>query len=400
MSEAPGLWGRLMARLHGEVPADALEAYRRAGAEVYALLDDLEQRRLEATVQERDAWSIDPATQAALLCASNAFVLQLLGDQLLEADYEAAPTTAGYVPPVTGQQALALYAQVPGWLERARRAESNPSFELDVAVPAPLPPWAEAEPCPPPHLAALRAATAQLRRHAATWIGRFELDLDDPDRKKARERVHELLAEAEAAAEYAERLWAPGVPAAIHEDIERHSKLAVERLYLLGQLVAMPRLALAPSPAPGDEGSGRLPAPGQPSFDPWCLTDPDSRSRWQGDRQARRAIEALWANDDDPRRTLAIQSEIDTARARGDIAFATWFGRRVGHFYCCPWAPIYEVLWPVAIDGWILQAMQQFTFDVSAEEVFEGGRFRRQVLVGQFYPTDEVDYCLAGQRHD
>lgn len=39
-SDRPGLWGRLLARLHGEVPADVLEAYRRAGAEVYALLED------------------------------------------------------------------------------------------------------------------------------------------------------------------------------------------------------------------------------------------------------------------------------------------------------------------------------------------------------------------------
>jgi hypothetical protein len=41
--------------------------------------------------------------------------------------------------------------------------------------------------------------------------------------------------------------------------------------------------------------------------------------------------------------------------------------------------------------------VQQFTFDVSAE----GGEFRRQILVGPFAPTDEVDYCdPAGEGHE
>jgi len=403
-SDRPGLWGRLLARLHGEVPADVLEAYRRAGAEVYALLEDFETRRLDASLQAADAWAVDAATQAALLCAWNAFALQLLGDQLVDADYDADPATAGYVPPVTAEQALAFYGQVPGWLERARRAQSNPSFALDVAVPAPLPPWAAVEPCPRAHLAAMRAATAQLRRHAAAGIAGFHIDLADPDRKKAHEQVHELLAEAEAAADYADRLWAPTVPPAIHEDIERHSKLAIDRLYLLGQLVAMPRLTLAPRPTPTPTpAAGAVPAAARASgasFDPWCLTDPDSRARWQRDRTARRAIESLWANDPDPQRTLAIQAEIDAARARGDIAAATRNGRPLGHFYCCPWAPVYEVRRPVTIDGRTLQPMQQFTFDVSAEEMADGGAFRREVLIGQFHPTDEVDYCLPGAHHD
>ena len=128
MGEQPTLWGRLMARKNGEVPADVLEAYQRAGAEVYQLLDDLEVRRLDVVLGTGDAWSVAPATQAALVCAWNAFALQLLGDQLLVADYEADPPSVGYVPPATAEQALSFYGQVAGWLERARRAESNPSF--------------------------------------------------------------------------------------------------------------------------------------------------------------------------------------------------------------------------------------------------------------------------------
>lgn len=385
----------MVARLQGEIPADVVEAYRRAGAEVYALLDDLETLRLEATAAGLDAWSIEPATQAALLCGWNAFALQLVADQLLDADYEANPATVGYLPAVTSEQALAFYGQVPGWLERARRAQSNPGFSLDLAVPAPLPPWAAAEPCPRVHLAAMRAATAQLRRHATAGMAGFHAALDDETRRATHDAVHEVLAEAEASANYAERLWAPEIPAAIHEDIERHSKHAVERFYLLGQLVAMPALAGMQRPAPVAASPASAAAPGE-SFSPWCLTDPDSRSRWQRDSRARKAIDALWAKDPDPQSTLAIQAEIDAARARGDIAIATRDGRSLGNYYCCPWGAIYEVRRPSVIGERLLQPLQQFTFDVSAEGMEEGKPFRREILVGQFHRTDDIDYCLPG----
>jgi len=44
-SDHPGILGRTVARLPGEVPATDLEVYRRAGSEVFSLLGDLEQRR-------------------------------------------------------------------------------------------------------------------------------------------------------------------------------------------------------------------------------------------------------------------------------------------------------------------------------------------------------------------
>jgi hypothetical protein len=52
------------------------------------------------------------------------------------------------------------------------------------------------------------------------------------------------------------------------------------------------------------------------------------------------------------------------------------------------------------IAGRKLQPMQQFTFDVSAEEMADDGPFKRELLVTQFHPTDRVDYCIPGQEHD
>lgn len=55
---------------------------------------------------------------------------------------------------------------------------------------------------------------------------------------------------------------------------------------------------------------------------------------------------------------------------------------------------------PVTLGGQPLRALEQFTYDVSAEEVAEGGSFVRRILVGNFRPTDEIDYCIPGRGHD
>ena len=134
---------------------------------------------------------------------------------------------------------------------------------------------------------------------------------------------------------------------------------------------------------------GRLPAP-----DPWVLTDPATLGQWRRDPAASKAIKYMWANDPDPEGTLAIQDEIEKALDDGSIDVATGpSGRPIGPYYCCPWAPIYVAKRPITIGGTRLRQLQQFTYDVSAEEIPEGGAFKREILIGNFQPTDQVDYC-------
>jgi hypothetical protein len=110
--------------------------------------------------------------------------------------------------------------------------------------------------------------------------------------------------------------------------------------------------------------------------------------------QWREAIEELWKHDPDPDQTLAIQTEINAAFNRGDIAYATdRSGKRIGYFYCCPWSPIYVVKSPVTIAGQRLRTLQEFTFVVDADEVLEGREFERKTLVASFQPTSEIGYC-------
>lgn len=398
--EHPSVWGRLLAVARGEIPSDTLEAYRRAGGVVYDLLEEVEDRRRQVTVQGLDPWSVDPATQVQFLCTWNAFALQTLGDQFLEADYRSNPATTGYVPPVTAQQVLAFYREVEGWVGRAQRAQSDPASRLDVAVPVMLPPWVVVEPCPPAHLDGMRAAARSIREHAEAAMAAFQEERLPDQRHAAVQSLRGLLAEATTQAEYADRLWTQHASQDLHEQIERSMRAAIERYYRLGQLLAMPDLIDQPQQPPISAVStravqARVPAlPGQPGFDPWCLTDPETRPGWQRDPAARQAIANLWRYDPDPRRTLEIQAEIDAALAGGEIDYAVdRTGRRLGHYFCCPWASVYVVKRPIGIGGRSLRPLEEFTYDVSAEEVLEGGQFKREILVGVFQPTEDVDYC-------
>lgn len=396
MSENPPLWGRMFARLQGEVPATTLEAYRRASLPVFELLDQVAARRLAAATDGLDPWTIPPATRAEFLCAWNAFVLQTLGNDILDADFARYPATAGYVPPVTADQVLAFYEQVEGWLNRAHQARANPDYRLDVEVPAELPPWVDAEPCPDSHLEGMLRAMRAVGEHAAAAVAALPQGAPDPEQQAQLNRIRQLHASAETKARYAADLYGTRATAEVHERMEPHAREAIELFYLVGQLAADPALAL-PKPAKqrGGPASKRSPGrrlPGQPGFDEWCLTDPDARGRLEEDRRARKAIRRMWKEDPDPARTLEIHAQIQAALDRGDVAHATSGTSRIGHFYRCPWGPVFVARRAVTLGGIHLRTLQQFVYDVGVEGNVPGEPFRRAVATGVFRPTEQMDY--------
>jgi hypothetical protein len=328
------------------------------------------------------------------LCAWNAFALQLLGDELVAGDYQAKPSTVGFVSPVTAEQAHAFYGQVEGWLSRARQALSSPTYRLDVEVPAELPGWCETDRCSREHLEALTAAARRLHQRAAIALDDAARRLPD-ERGKDLAQLRELLAVVETAIGYADQLHLGDVDdEQVHERIEESVKRAIETAYLLGQLAAMPELLdrRRGKPPPG-RLRRRLPLPGEPDFDPWCLTDPWVRPLRERDAGSRKEIGLLWRHDPDPEVTLGIQGQINRALTRGAVAYAIdRLGRPVGQYFCCPWAPIYVARRPVTIAGKHLRTLEQFTFDVSAEPLANGGKFRRRVLRGPFEGPATMDF--------
>lgn len=405
VASRPTLMTRLAAVLRGEVAATTVEAYRRAGAVAYEDLLRAESLRCDLIGTGADLWSAALGSRSQLLCTWNAFALQALGDELVESDYRAEPGTVGYLPAVTAEQAARFLGQVAQWSARARRANADPGYDvsIEVSLPVSLPAWVEVEPCPRPHLDAMVSAAAMMRDHASTALADFLRAGIPPAKKDVADRIAGMVAEADGVVSHAMAMWSPSAVEAVHESVERSLKRGIEAYYLIGQVLAMPALLDRAAAQVAVMTGSSLPLPGEVGFDPWCLTDPNERARWRRDPAARRAIEVLWRSDPDPGATLTIQAQIDAAVAAGVVTRGnTASGASLGYYYCCPWSAIHLVRSPVVIGGRRLRAGDEFVFDVSAEELADGGAFTRELVLGPFHQTNEVDYCdpTAGGHRD
>ncbi|HST60458.1 MAG TPA: hypothetical protein VLK84_17290, partial [Longimicrobium sp.] len=113
----------------------------------------------------------------------------------------------------------------------------------------------------------------------------------------------------------------------------------------------------------------------------WCLTHPAARQQLGADSRALSALKQLWAADPDPRRTLNLQRAISDALDRGAVGYAEDEGGGIGHFYRCPWGPVYVARKAVTLDSRRIRKGEQFILDVKGEE---SSSFTRQLLVGTF----------------
>ena len=373
VADEPGLLARIVAHLHGEVAVTALQAFRRGGASVWDLQTLLEQRRLEAVVNGSDAWTMPSATAAALLCGWNAEALQVLGDELLEADEATGGLGAGFVEPEMAEQTFAFYGQVAGWLSRAQQALHNPDYELDVAVPAVVP-LVASTPCGDQQLTGLLAGVSRLRARTDALLS--ELPKGEGEAARARHRIEQLKAEGDAAADYAGTF---GVASAA----------CSPSLIVLGSGAKPLRLALKTS-CPGIQ-RGRL-----------------RRRRWPSavrGRRPRSAPKALppaggtgrvavrrvagFAGGPGARSSSAERSEASEAEGIDGALFRDDIAHDVGHFDRCPWSAIYLAKRPVRLGRTQVHPLQQFTYDVAIE--YSGGkrRFVRRIVTGPFSPSRE-----------
>ncbi len=412
MAENPSVWGRMVARFQGEVPGATLEAYRRASLPVFELMDRAEARREACIADGMDPWTIPPATRAEILCAWNAFVLQTVGNDILDADYAGDPDTAGYVPRVTEAQLMSFFGQVERWMDRAHQAQANPDYRLDVEVPADLPPWSGGEPSPPSHLRGLLKAMDAVSEHGAAAM-RFlpETAPAGPEQAARQTQIHrirQLYASAQGKARYAAEMHGAEPSPEVRERVEPYVRETIERFYELGQLIADPPLAVrdAQPPAPAVEpppepaalppapvtpphaapasGPGRRRLAAQRTFDVWCLTHPAARQELGGDARALSALEQLWAGNPDPERTLDLHDEILEALDRGAVGYAEDEGGGIRYFYQCPWGPVYVAREAVALGSQRIWKGEQFILDVVAEHRKAAGLFTRDLLVGRF----------------
>lgn len=389
---SPGIATRVRARLRGERTAQALEGLRAASGGIYLELGQAEQVRAQLPIDGHHLWDCPRGVTGHFVASWNAFVLQTLAASMLDADYLADRRTVGFVPPVTFEQVWTWFSAAEGWLNLAQQARANPDYSLSAAVhlPAALPTWA-ASPCPPAHLRALLIAVPAIREHAELAMYDLAEQAGNDQQRHAVNTLRQLAADAGAAADYARALTDTPAGERLHELVEAHLKRAIGVWFHIGQLAGMPSMIGGYRPRSGPAKLDPNMLPGGDRFDPWCLTDPATREQWQADPEARRAVDAMWARDPDPARTMTIHAEIEAALAAGSIAPVSGRGKGT-YYYGCPWPTIYRVRSRVKINGWRLAVAQQFTFEVSADKLDSGGEFVRRILIGPFETTTEVDY--------
>ena len=225
-------------------------------------------------------------------------------------DGTSDPRTVGYLPPVTAEQAAAFFGEVEYWSSRTHRAAVDPHYDVsaEAGLPASLPAWVQVEPCPRPHLAAMLPAARSMRDHAQMALADYTRAEVPEDKAKLTTKLTGMIAEADEAVAYAEALWSPSSTDLIHQRVESSVTRGIKRYYLLGQLLGMPALLERPQAEVAVASGHRLPLPGQPGFDLWCLTDPTTRPQWQRDPAARRALEVMWSYAPDPAATLTLQA--------------------------------------------------------------------------------------------
>ncbi|KKC03287.1 hypothetical protein AWC17_24160 [Mycobacterium nebraskense] len=251
------------AKLRGEVPADEVLALLSVGGSAYQDYLSADQLREELAAAGIDPWFASPAESSQLLATWNAYALQSLGQAFVEAERPAAGS-GGFLPRVTAEQALRFLREVPGWSARARRAATDPGFDVagEVALPAPLPQWVVVEPCPRSHLQAMRTA-------GATMLERLEAALADLDRLPSAKqhpdsaRLHGYAADVRNQLDYAGAMLVGGSSGtAVHEGAELALREAITTAFYLGQVVARPRLAkVAPAPPPPSVAAAPRPTP-------------------------------------------------------------------------------------------------------------------------------------------
>ena len=334
-----GFLDHMRASARGEIPAENLDAYARAGGDAYDLIDSL------------------PPAGIARAAAWNAFVLQTLADNLV-----ASAETPGFVAPETAEFARVLYELVGNWLSRARQAATSPTYRLDVYLPQALPR------APHTGLGSLKQLAATKRTLEAAQA-RLASDLNELE--GPHDELHVAMTAVHASVDYADRLWTRDPDEDLRRTLAAALWKGLEDAYRLGQQLAMPELLEhgPDSTRPLAPSALRFALPGEPGFDPWCLTDPVRLRRLQYDRSAADKVNRLWKNDDHPERTLAVLAEIGAALESGAVAYLPADG--VDQLYRladrCPWPGVMYATSPVLIGGESIGAGDRFVFVVGGE---------------------------------
>ena len=166
--------------IHGEVSDATIQGYLRSASQLEEIWQQIDDNVDNLMLQGMTPWDAYAQMGYALAfvraCRTNVVFVQ----ELLKADAAADPASAGYLPRVTYDQALALSEHIEPYLEEAIKASTNPRYlPTTYFLPLKLGPRIKYanQRLPLPHVQGMIGAAQEMREWAAGLLAKYELTL-------------------------------------------------------------------------------------------------------------------------------------------------------------------------------------------------------------------------------
>lgn len=381
--------------LRGEVSDANVRGYLRAATQIEEVWQQIDERVKALIEQGTVPWSAYAQLRYPLAFIRAARTYQVFVRELLAADAASDPQTAGYLPPVTYDQANALCHQIQPNLEHAVQSLNNPQYTPDVPLPLILGPRIESEgrPCPVPHLQGMISAAREVREWAAGLLAEYDNALSSVQAQipaainTHRAALQALLAQADSQLRFGVDLVGQisqgGVTPELHEEAETSLWSALQNFFLLNQAVAAPELLQA----------ARNAAQAQPTQhkvyrdrrirpdDLWMVAAPSARAEIRGTEFGRDEMNEMCGKMGGILSAGAQQylDEVAQAEMRGDIVMIAAMAN-------CPFEPLYRAKRQLEIAGANIPATYEFHWNFHRGHIEVERRFGR---VGGWQECDE-----------
>ena len=245
--------------IHGEVSDATIQGYLRSASQIEEVWQQIDDNVDTLIAQGMPSWDAFARMGYALAfvraCRTNVVFVQ----ELVKAATTANSASAGYLPRVTYDQALALCEHIEPYMEEAIKASTNPQYvPTSYTFPLQLGPrirYANQR-FPLPHLQGIIGAAQQMRDWAAGLLAKYELALDaakTPVPQAVSTHLEEMKSELRlgdfhlrTGVDMVGQISKGQVTDELNEKAEGFLWEAMESFFKVSQLVANPRKPVQP----------------------------------------------------------------------------------------------------------------------------------------------------------
>ena len=184
---------------------------------------------------------------------------------------------------------------------------------------------------------------------------------------------------------------------ALHAELEQQVERMVRLLEGAAAELAVPKVTQTPlwNDLLGDPRGESTPARALASVvrasgdQPWerdlfCITSELFKRGHRDEERANRTLRMMWDADPDPAATWALYQSIQELEREGSV-------RETGsYFNACPWTDIWRAETTVRVGNKVVRAGEEFCLHA---EIEPDGGYTKEIIVANFSPTNELDYC-------